>query len=1059
MPKNSFNSIDARSLTGEAANTAIKILSKLDLLDDEGIISALPFGKAIQGTWKLANKIVDPHKAARHSVGVAVGTCFAAGLREFGIEQFELNESEEKRFKAAIELAKKKAQVDLKSFDVDHIEKTEVAQRFLEVYKQFYKKSDPLHYEKNLPRLEGFTEVWLTLFWRRLIERKPERFSELEKALDRESFQLEEKVLNDLAYQANLANMYLEPTQNDSNVRLSDLYIMPRCEILESLCKKEQLSNALGSRFCSCSSAEITNNLHELVSIWLRGELNTAKLIGENYRLLLLYGMPGQGKTSFCKRLMYDLLNRDERVERPVYFIRLRKIPNLGKLKASPLEYIIQVIEEQNQIEINSKNLGQSILILDGMDELAMSSQLTMSESDTIIQELLNESRNIDNINIVVTSRHGYVDADRPLSGALVLQISELTEGQQIDWIDRYRILKPSTSFTLNVFQKIDRSSALGKLITQPILLQMVADLDKIPSDTANRAELYQQLFDFVVSTPWKEKGQNIAALANLGQSKSKRLFRYSLQEMAFEMFRNEKDYLPSTIIEQDILSVRKLMKALGNIEARDSFKTMYISFYFREIGVIGSSGYRQEEEEYALEFVHKSFSEFLVAEYLYRRLDQIYLATDQDGDLRLTEKREALREWNFLVTQRPFSKEIVEYLIHMIYNDSDEVKKERLKDRLIHFSSVLFQNGFLLPEDVISYQSNPIERGVESFYIWFIVCSCLSFEPLLTQNSTYRQIFLRFLHFCLIQPRHVILVGCDLTGSNLKGGKMAGSNLASVKLLGASLEGADMRDAICTGANLKGAFLQGVNLERADLQGANLERALIHGANLSDADLRRVNLQGAQLQAANLESADLEEAYLLETNLQGANLIDADLQRAFLREANLRFASLERANLKGAHLDGAYMWLTDLFAADLRKTSLQWAHLQGANLEKADLREADLEQSFLQGCHLERCLLQKANFEGANLSNAFLDESNLEGGSLYNASLVGASLVSTNLEKVNLEGADLSRVKLEQAKGLSFEQLLKVSSLLNCTGLPENLYERLLDEKPCLFEGGGITK
>lgn len=941
MPKNSFNSIDARSLTGEAANTAIKILSKLDLLDDEGIISVLPFGKAIQGTWKLANKITDPHKAARHSVGVAVGTCFAAGLHEFGIEQFELNESEEKRFKAAIELAKKEAKVDLKAFDVEQIEKTEVAQRFLEVYKQFYQKADPLHYEKNLPRLEGYTEVWLTLFWRRLIERKPERFSELEKTLDRESFRLEQNVINKLAYQASLANMYLEPSHNDKDIRLSDLYIMPRCEVLESISKEGRRSHVRESKFWDSTNVGLTNELHELVLSWLAGTLDSSKLIGENHRLLLLYGMPGQGKTSFCKRVLYDVLKAEQKIDRPVYFLKLRTIPTVGKLKISPLEYIAAVIQDQNKIEVNLKDLYRSIVVLDGMDELAMSANLTMSEADLVIQELLNETRNQKHINIIVTSRHGYLKNDQQLSGALVVQLSELEQDQQEGWIERYQRLKPESILSVDAFQQIAPISPLGKLITQPILLQMVADLDKIPDDSANRASLYQQLFDFIVNTPWKVQGKNIEALAQLGQRKAKRLFRHSLQEMAYKMFRNGKNYMPGTVIEEEIVAVQKLMAVLGRSDSRDTLKTMYISFYFREIGTEKGKGFSQEEDvEYAIEFVHKSFSEFLVAEYVYRQLQEIYLEEDKYGDIKLTKKREALAKWNDLISPRAFSNEIVDYLIHLIQNDSDSIAKENLKSRLVHFSPFFFDHGFLLPEDTNYYPDAAIDRGIESFYMWMTICGCLSKSPLLTGDSKNRQKFLKYLRYSTGNLHQIILEEANLAGGNLAG-------------------------AYLERANLQGAYLQGAHLTGAYLEIANLERANLEGGHLQGAQLAGANLQGASLQGANLQRADLQGANLQGVNLQGGHLQGANLRDANLQGANLELTKLQLAYLQGANLQNANLWGTNLQRAKLQRARLQRGHLQLTKLQGADLQGADLEGACLERADLEGAYLQQANLQG----------------------------------------------------------------------------------------------
>jgi hypothetical protein len=521
MQDNPFNRIDAPGFTSEATTFGLKVLDKLNLFDNDDIVAAFPFGKAIQGTWKLLKNYSDPHKAARHSVGKAVGICFGAGLLEYGIEAMKLSPRDEELMAAALEEAREKAAVDLPTFKVNSIHETETAQRFIEIYFQYFNRSTVAQKEIYEPRLRKFLRVWLTLFWRRLLDRHPDTYKVLLDHLKQESFQLEQRIKAQLQYEAMLANMYLQPVQNNPKIRLSDMYIMPRCEVLESLCMEGRVSHVGESKFWACENARLPEELHKLVQLWLTGDLDYSWLYGDNQRLLLLYGMPGQGKTSFCKRLLHELISENKREGRPVYFLRLRRVRELGQLKATLLPYIIQMIEEYNGINITKRDLHSAILILDGMDELAMSANLTMHETDSVLLELLNSVRHIEGIHLIVTSRHGYIRNDRQLSDMLILQLKQLEEDQQIQWIRRYRLLKPEHILTEAAFARLDQRSPLWELINQPILLQMVADLETIPESIADRADLYQLFFDHIVRTPWKEGGKNIQALAKLGEKKA----------------------------------------------------------------------------------------------------------------------------------------------------------------------------------------------------------------------------------------------------------------------------------------------------------------------------------------------------------------------------------------------------------------------------------------------------------------------------------------------------------------------------------------------------------
>jgi uncharacterized protein YjbI with pentapeptide repeats len=147
-------------------------------------------------------------------------------------------------------------------------------------------------------------------------------------------------------------------------------------------------------------------------------------------------------------------------------------------------------------------------------------------------------------------------------------------------------------------------------------------------------------------------------------------------------------------------------------------------------------------------------------------------------------------------------------------------------------------------------------------------------------------------------------------------------------------------------GADLGGAYLRGVNLERASLSQANLSGAYLKGANL-----KKARLKDANLRRVNLESADLTEAYLIDVNLS-----NADMRSSNLTEANLCGADLSNTKLDDSTFHSAYLGGTVLSTA---------------NLNRADMREAILCSAVLEGTNLELAKLKNADLRGANLKNS----------------------------------------------------------------------------------------
>lgn len=142
----------------------------------------------------------------------------------------------------------------------------------------------------------------------------------------------------------------------------------------------------------------------------------------------------------------------------------------------------------------------------------------------------------------------------------------------------------------------------------------------------------------------------------------------------------------------------------------------------------------------------------------------------------------------------------------------------------------------------------------------------------------------------------------------------------------------------------------------------------------------------------------------------------------------------------------------TDLRGADLSRAHLEGALFIGAHLEKANLSGAHLEDAALREAHLEKATLLVADLNKAGLVNAHLEGAFVGGTNLKEATLVGTHLQGAQFVAANLEGADLAGAYLEGVRGLTIEQLSKVSSLYRAD-LDPPLLKQIEQEYPQLLE------
>ena len=220
--------------------------------------------------------------------------------------------------------------------------------------------------------------------------------------------------------------------------------------------------------------------------------------------------------------------------------------------------------------------------------------------------------------------------------------------------------------------------------------------------------------------------------------------------------------------------------------------------------------------------------------------------------------------------------------------------------------------------------------------------------------------------------------------------------------VVGQFLRGVDLSNIDLRGVSLSGANLRSADLRGTYLRGADLSNAYLNGADLSGADLSGINLRGAYLRSVNLSGANLMGADLSESDLRGAYLRNIDLRGAYLSRANLRSSDLSNMDLRGAQLEGANLEGVNLSNTNLSGTDFRGAQLNNANLRKAQLSNADLRGVRLTNADLRGAKLNNSNFRGAHLKGTNISNADFSGADLRGARLLEAQLSDSSFGDIN---------------------------------------------------------
>jgi uncharacterized protein YjbI with pentapeptide repeats len=715
---------------------------------------------------------------------------------------------------------------------------------------------------------------------------------------------------------------------------------------------------------------------------------------------------PGRGKSVSCRMFADWVRQHLHPIWTPV-LIRLRDIP---KLQNSFIETLKEALKTDFSKDIGwlTDRNTRYLFFLDGFDELLMEGRSSGGLEQFLkqvgqFQQGCEESSEMGHRVLITGRTLALQGIERQMPENLErVEIQVMDDGLQQQWLSKWEAqlgTKKASAFQHFLQDECCPENVKLELSREPLLLYLLAAMHrdetlkvenfKGTNSTQAKILIYNQAVNWVL-TEQRSKLLN----RNLTELEIEDLRRI-LTEAGLCVVQSGGECAPVAMIEERLRednSVKALLeeaqKRIGDNPLRNALAVFYL---------------QPGSKEGSVEFVHKSFGEFLCAERLKQSLEE-WTEPGKKGRGFNTQDSQMNGEIYDLLGYGPLTEEIVEYLMVLLTTpagsgEENQFRLVELFQRLEYFYLRWCEGEFIdmLPESLpqkkmrlLRDQLKTQDLGQRQIDIYaglnvmilllelhrygqqidelkdkmvFYPCGKPNDEGKLDDSN--RLLRLISYSYCVGDSGFLQIVGLFLSGANLSGANLGGTELCGADLYGANLSGANLNgaefsnaelfDANLRGAHLSGTYLIEAGLSGADLSGADLSRANLSGANLSGADLYGANLSGANLSGADLSGADLSRADLYGANLHGANLSGADLSGANLSDADLR----------GANLSGA-----DLHDADLRDAYLSDADLRGADLRGANLSRADLSPPYLSGANLSGANLSGANLSGANLTD-----------------------------------------------------------------------------------------
>lgn len=340
-------------------------------------------------------------------------------------------------------------------------------------------------------------------------------------------------------------------------------------------------------------------------------------LVDPNYatKPIILLGNPGAGKSMLSKMFAGLLCETNDFIP---FLIKLRSVASSS---ASISEHINKGLQNsiENTSDVNWLEWAKEfrnripVIIMDGFDELMQTSNRELNGYVDAIREFQEKALNSGVcVRIILTSRITVMQDVSIPEYTKIIKLDSFDVKRRDLWIRKWNNAqkKPKYKFAIPKNEKIEL------LAKEPLLMFMLAvydfensELQNMANDkNFNQSRLYDSLLERFIKRQL-EKNSVFKDAASSQKEKEEELFRLRLGMIALMMFMNDTT-------SRDTQKLLEEMTAFGIQKSSIQAENILGGFFFIHEN---KSTTESDAEKFNYEFLHKTFGEFLTADFMLR--------------------------------------------------------------------------------------------------------------------------------------------------------------------------------------------------------------------------------------------------------------------------------------------------------------------------------------------------------------------------------------------------------------------------------------------------------
>lgn len=427
------------------------------------------------------------------------------------------------------------------------------------------------------------------------------------------------------------------------------------------------------------------------------------------------------------------------------------------------------------------------------------------------------------------------------------------------------------------------------ELSRQPLLLFLIMWTAKYSNidlmELKNTAELYDKIFECIYTREYsRKKAGGLKYKAEYSE------YQKMLAHLGGCAYRNNsRSVSANTIYEYcTVMDDKKLCENWIKLHQDDNPSKLVLLFFLRENFKNGNDSKSTiDDQKTEIEFMHKTFYEYLAAIEIIRLMYEYTKSNDYD---------KKLKQVFYMFSNNRVDGVIADFIKEIILNENLMFGDEVIT--LAKYDSIL--------SEIVSSAYNvnyPVMIGTGDLSQYIYVRNYQNLKNIvLTYEKSISELIKVVTHFIDISKKNI----CKLKLENMEWGNV---NIASWVLDYCNMGGSHMQNAILSGASfkysdMKAAILIMSTADRADFSNTTLDGTDFTGTFLSAANFSYTVIKDAVFDFANIEGGYFNNSELYDVSFWGTNLIAVKFDYASLKKVSFRSIDFTRADMTGVTID-----------------------------------------------------------------------------------------------------------------------------------------------------------